>query len=131
MDVNLINIMTLAYLGDALYEVYIREYLIKNGVAKVEELQKKAINYVSAKAQAKILDNLIENNILTDVEIDIVKRGRNYKRASHPKNTDIMTYKMSSGFESLIGYLYMDNQLDRLNEIMNYILGGSYEKENN
>lgn len=131
MDVNLINIMTLAYLGDALYEVYIREHLIKNGVAKVEELQKKAINYVSAKAQAKILDKLIENNILIEFEIDIVKRGRNYKRASHPKNTDIMTYKMSSGFEALIGYLYMDNQLDRLNEIMNYVLGGNYEKENN
>ena len=131
MDVNLINIMTLAYLGDAIYEVYIREYLIKNGVAKVEELQKAAINYVSAKAQAKILDNLIDNNILTDLEIDIVKRGRNYKRTSHPKNTDIVTYKMSSGFEALIGYLYIDNQLDRLNEIINYILGGIYEKENN
>ena len=131
MDVNLINIMTLAYLGDAIYEVYVREYLIKNGIAKVEELQKEAIKYVSAKAQAKILDNLLENNILNEFEIDVVKRGRNYKRASHPRNTDIMTYKMSSGFEALIGYLYMDNQLDRLKEIISYILGGNYEKENN
>ena len=131
MDVNLINIMTLAYLGDALYELYIREYLIKNGIAKVEELQKKAIDFVSAKSQAKILDKLLENNILTDFEIDIVRRGRNYKITSHPRNTDIMTYKMSSGFEALIGYLYMDNQLDRLNEIINYVLGGNYEKENN
>ena len=131
MDVNLINIMTLAYLGDALYEVYIREHLIKNGVAKVEELQKKAINYVSAKAQAKILDDLLDKEILTEFEIDIVKRGRNYKRASHPKNTDIITYKMSSGFEAMIGYLYLNNDKDRLDEIMNYILGGIYEKENN
>ena len=131
MDVNLINIMTLAYLGDAIYEVYIREHLIKNGIAKVEELQRDAVKYVSAKAQAKILDNLVEHDILTDIEIDIVKRGRNYKRASHPRNTDIMTYKLSSGFEALIGYLYMDNQIDRLNEIMDYILGGNYEKENN
>jgi len=131
MDVNLINIMTLAYLGDAIYEVYVREYLIKNGIAKVEELQKEAIKYVSAKSQAKILDNLLENNILNEFEIDVVKRGRNYKRASHPRNTDIMTYKMSSGFEALIGYLYMDNQLDRLKEIISYILGGNYEKENN
>ena len=131
MDVNLINIMTLAYLGDAIYEVYIREHLIKSGIAKVEELQRDAVKYVSAKAQAKILDNLVEHDILTDIEIDIVKRGRNYKRASHPRNTDIMTYKLSSGFEALIGYLYMDKQIDRLNEIMDFILGGNYEKENN
>lgn len=131
MDVNLINIMALAYLGDAIYEVYIREYLIRNGIAKVEELQKEAVKYVSAKSQAKILDNLIENNILNDMEIDVVKRGRNYKRGSHPRNTDIITYKMSSGFEALIGYLYMNNQKDRLDEIINYILGGIYEKEDN
>ena len=122
MDVNLINIITLAYLGDAIYEVYIREYLIKNGIAKVEELQKEAIKFVSAKSQAKILDNLLENDILTDIEIDVVKRGRNYKRTSHPKNTDIMTYKMTSGFEALIGYLYMDNQINRLNEIIKLII---------
>ena len=131
MDVNLINIMTLAYLGDAIYEVYIREYLIKNGIAKPEELQKEAVKYVSAKAQAKILDNLLENNFLTEIEIDVVKRGRNYKRASHPRNTDILPYKMSSGFEAMIGYLYLNDDKDRLNEIMNYILGGIYEKENN
>ena len=131
MDVNLINIMSLAYLGDAVYELFVREHLIKDGIAKVEELQRDAVKYVSAKAQAKILDNLVEHDILTDIEIDIVKRGRNYKRASHPRNTDIMTYKLSSGFEALIGYLYMDNQIDRLNEIIDYILGGNYEKENN
>ena len=66
-----------------------------------------------------------------EIEIDVVKRGRNYKKSSHPRNTDIMTYKMSSGFEALVGYLYMDNQLDRLKGIINYILGGIYEKENN
>jgi len=131
MDVNLINVITLAYLGDAIYEVYVREYLIKNGIAKVEELQKEAIKYVSAKSQAKILSCLIDNNLLNDMELDIVKRGRNYKRTSHPKNTDIITYKMSSGFEAMIGYLYMNNNKDRIDEIMNYILGGSYEKENN
>ena len=131
MDVNLINVITLAYLGDAIYEVYVREYLIKNGIAKVEELQKEAVKYVSAKSQCKILSYLIDNNLLTNNELDIVKRGRNYKRTSHPKNTDIITYKMSSGFEALIGYLYLNNEKDRLNEVMNYILGGIYEKENN
>lgn len=130
MDVNLINVITLAYLGDAVYETYIREYLIRNGIAKVEELQGEAIKYVSAKSQCKILTYLVDNKLLTDMELDIVKRGRNYKRASHPKNTDIITYKMSSGFEAMIGYLYLNGDKGRLDEIMNYILGG-YDEENN
>ena len=130
MDVNLINIMSLAYLGDAIYELYIREYLIKQGYAKVEELQKEAVKYVSAKSQAKILNFLIDNNFLSEVELDIVKRGRNYKRSSHPRNTDIITYKMSSGFEAMIGYLYFNNEKKRLDEIISYILGGYYEKDN-
>lgn len=131
MDLNLINIITLAYLGDAIYEVYVREHLINNGIAKVEDLQREAVKYVSAKSQCRILTYLIDNNLLTESELDIVRRGRNYKRTSHPKNTDIITYKMSSGFEALIGYLYLNNEKDRLNEVMNYILGGIYEKENN
>ena len=119
MDLNCINIISLAYLGDAVYEVYIREKLLSLGNTKVEELQKQAINYVSAKSQCRILNNLLDNNILTNEEIDIVKRGRNYKRASHPKNTDIITYKMSTGFEALIGYLYLTKQEKRLKEILN------------
>ena len=129
MNVDLINVITLAYLGDSIYEVYVREYLINEGIAKVEDLQKEAVKYVSAKSQCKILEYLINNNMLTEEEMDVVKRGRNYKRASHPKNTDIITYKMSSGFEAMIGYLYLNNNKDRLDEIMNYILGGSYEKD--
>lgn len=121
MNLNCINIISLAYLGDAVYEVYIREKLLSLGNTKVEELQKQAINYVSAKSQCRILNNLLDNNILTSEEIDIVKRGRNYKRASHPKNTDIITYKMSTGFEALIGYLYLDNQKERLEEILKNI----------
>ena len=128
MDVNLINVISLAYLGDAIYEVYVREYLLKNGIAFVEDLQRESIKYVSAKSQAKILSYLIDNNILTDTELEVVKRGRNYKRTSHPKNTDIITYKMSSGFEAMIGYLYLTNMKDRLDEIMNIILGGNYEE---
>ena len=126
----MINVITLAYLGDSVYEVYIREFLIKKGIAKVEELQKEAVKYVSAKSQAKILSYLMENNLLTDIELDVVKRGRNYKRTSHPKNTDIITYKMSSGFEAMIGYLYLNNDRERLTLIMNYILGGKYEENN-
>ena len=121
MDINTINIITLAYLGDAIYEVYIREKLIKAGYAKVEELNKQAPKYVSAKGQASILNNLITNNSLTEEELDIIKRGRNNKRNTHPKHTDIITYKYSTGFEALIGYLYLTKNIDRLNQILNQI----------
>ena len=107
MDINTINIITLAYLGDAIYEVYIRETLIKKGIAKVEELTKEATTYVSAKGQANILKRLLDINYFTEEELDIIKRGRNYKRSSHPKHTDVVTYKHSTGFEALIGYLYL------------------------
>lgn len=120
MDINNINVIVLAYLGDAIYEVYIRESLINKGINKVERLQEESVKYVSAKGQAKILDNLINTGILTEEESDIVKRGRNYKRSAHPKNTDIVTYKYATGFETLIGYLYLTNK-DRLNEILNQI----------
>lgn len=116
-----LNVITYAYLGDAVYELYIRNKLIKKGISRVDDLQKKAIDYVSAKGQAKILDKLIKENILTEDELDIVKRGRNYKRSAHPKNTDIITYKLSTGFESLIGWLYYNNKIDRLKEILEKI----------
>ncbi len=121
MDINTINVITLAYLGDSIYEVYIRNSLIKKGIAKVSDLQKEAVKYVSAKAQANILTNLIEKNTFTDEELDIIKRGRNYKRNTHPSNTDIITYKMSTGFEALIGYLYLENKTTRLQEILSHI----------
>lgn len=128
MDTRNINIITLAYMGDAVYEVYIRKALIEKKIALVDDLQKIAVNYVSAKNQSKILNLLIDKDVLTLEERDIVKRGRNYKRASHPKNTDILTYKNSTGFEALIGFLYLSNNNERLNEIMNIVLEESYEK---
>ena len=128
MDVNLINVVALAYLGDAIYEVYIREFLIKNGIAKVDDLQKEAIKYVSAKSQCNIFNFLIKKEFLTDEEINVAKRGRNYKRDIHPKNTDIITYKISTGFEAIIGYLYLNKNISRLNEIMDFILEEYDEK---
>lgn len=115
------NVITYAYLGDAVYELYIRKKLIEVGIVKVDNLQKEAIKYVSAKGQASILKSLIDNNFLSIEEIDIVKRGRNYKRSIHPKNTDIVTYKLSTGFEALIGYLYYNGYFDRLEEIFSKI----------
>ena len=130
MDTRNINVITLAYLGDAIYEVYIRKYLIEKGTALVEDLQKSAIKYVSAKGQSAILRNLEESNFFSEEELDVIRRGRNYKRASHPKNTDIITYKNSTGFEALIGYLYLEGKNDRLDEIIDKILEEDYEKNN-
>ena len=121
MNTNNINIITLAYIGDAVYEVYMREKCIKNGLAKVEELQKHVTNYVSAKGQVEVLNTLLKKNILTEEEIAIIKRGKNNKRSTHPKHTDIATYKQATGFEALIGHLYLSNKLDRLNQILNTI----------
>lgn len=117
-----LNVLALAYLGDSIYEVFIREYLLKKGIVKVNELQKEAINYVSARKQSEYLINMMEMNFFTENEIDIIKRARNHK--SHAsKTTDIRTYKNSTGLEALIGYLYLTKQSGRIGEIMKYIVG--------
>lgn len=120
MNTKLINIQVLALLGDAIYSLYIREKLIEVGYNDIEKIQKKQVEYVSAKGEVKVLNYLIDNNLLTNDELDIVKRGRNYKNNSHPKNTDIITYKLSTGFESLLGDLYLNNN-ERLYEILSLI----------
>ena len=92
------------------------------GIANVNDLQKEAVKYVSAINQAKFLQKLIDNNYLNSNEIDIVKRARNYKTTSHPKNCDIVTYKHATGLEALIGFLDLCNKNERIDEIMNFIL---------
>lgn len=122
MDKNM-NILTLAYLGDAIYEIYIREYLINKGIVKVNDLQKTSIKYVSAKGQADYLKYFIDNNILSDDELEIVFRARNHKGSRHPKNTDIVTYKYATALEAVFGYLYLEKKLERMEELINYIRG--------
>lgn len=117
-----INALVLAYLGDTIYEDYIREYLIRQGIANVNDLQKEAIKYVSAKAQSGILKRLIDDNFFSDEELEIIRRARNHKTISHPKNCDIVTYKHATGFEALIGYLKLENNVTRIEEIINKIL---------
>lgn len=122
MNYNTLNVLSLAYIGDAIYEVYIRKHLIQKGIVKVVQLQKEAVNYVSAKNQAYFLKNMIDNNVFTENEMQIIIRARNHKGNRHPKNTDIITYKHSTGLEAIIGYLYLNNNIERINYIMNYIL---------
>lgn len=124
MQTREINVLVLAYLGDGIYENYIRRYLIEKGIANVNDLQKESINYVSAKGQAAFLNKMLGEGFLSEEEITIVKRARNYKTTSHPKNCDIVTYKYATGLESLIGYLELENNKERIDEIMNFILGG-------
>ena len=125
MNVLEINVLVLAYLGDTIYENYVRRYLISKGIGNVNSLQTESINYVSAKAQAKFVNILIDNNFFTEEEMNVIKRARNYKSTSHPKNCDIVTYKYATGLEALIGYLDLTNRNDRIDEIMKLILEGS------
>ena len=123
MNLLEVNVLVLAYMGDTIYEDYIRKYLINKGIGNVNDLQTEALKYVSAINQAKFLTEMIDNNMLSEKELNIVKRARNYKTTSHPKSCDIITYKYATGLETLIGYLYLDGNIERVNEIMNFIIG--------
>lgn len=116
------NVLVLAYLGDSVYEIYVREFLVQKGIAKVKDLQASAVCYVSARAQSKFLHMMMEKQFLTDEELEIVYRARNHRGSSHPKNTDIVTYKYATGLEALVGFLYLENRVERIQEIMNFIL---------
>lgn len=123
MDLERVNVLVFAYLGDTIYEDYIRKYLIKKGIPYVDELQKEAVKYVSATSQATYLKNLMDNNFFTEEELGVIKRARNYKSKSHPKSCDIVTYKHATALEALIGYLELKSDKVRINEIMEQILG--------
>ena len=111
------NPLVYAYIGDSIYECFIRKFLINQGICKIKDLQQNSLNYVSAVSQRRILERLINNGILTPEEIDITKWGRNAK-GSHSKGADIVTYRIATGFETLIGYLYYEEKMDRIKEIM-------------
>lgn len=116
------NVLVLAYLGDAIYEVYIREHLVKYQYDKVGKLQDSATHYVSAKAQSKFLLDMLQQEFLTEEECDIVRRARNHKSHKAPKGTSIIVYKNATGLEALIGYLYLKKQHTRIQEMMTYII---------
>lgn len=118
MHPELLNPLVLAYLGDAVFEVYVREYLVvEKKIAKPDFLQKAAIRYVSAKAQAAFMKEAMSNEWVTEEEISIYKRGRNAKNNRVMKNTSVITHNQSSGFEALIGHLYLLKNNERIEEI--------------
>lgn len=116
IKINEYSPIALAYIGDVVYELYIKTRIILKGNAQVNKMNTETINYVKASEQAKIFHKI--ENILTEEEINIFKRGRNAKPGTIPKNAIVADYKCATGFETLIGYLYLDNQLDRLIEIL-------------
>lgn len=115
-DVDMLSPLVWAYVGDAVYELYIRTHLINNSNAKPHKLHVESIKYVKAKAQADILKKL--QDILTDEEKDIVRRGRNTENHHVAKNANVADYAQSTAFEALIGYLYLSKNDDRLKEIL-------------
>ena len=121
-DVNLINGIALAFEGDAVYSMYIRRHLIFQGLTKPNQLHREATKYVSAKAQANLISLMLEEGILTEKEEDIYKRGRNANSHTKAKNTDIVTYRMSTGFEAVMGYLHMTEAFERLEELIDWCI---------
>ena len=118
-DIRMYNPLVLAYVGDSVYDTFIRTMLVSNGSVQVNKLHKRSIKFVSAKAQAEITEQL--NHILTEDEQDIVRRGRNTKSNSVPKNADMNDYRYATGFEALIGYLYLIGNTKRLMDLFEII----------
>ena len=115
-QINQLSPLVLAYIGDSVFELYIRTSLVSEGNASVNKLHRRAIEFVKAKAQANRLHSIYES--LTPEEQDIVRRGRNAKSGTIPKNADVTEYKYATGFEALLGYLYLRQDFQRLMQVL-------------
>ncbi|HJV30732.1 MAG TPA: Mini-ribonuclease 3 [Bacillales bacterium] len=118
VDAKQLNSLALAYMGDSVFEIYVRRHLLQSGKVRPHFLHREGTKYVSAKAQCHILFQMMENELLTDEEKAVVMRGRNAKSGTIPKNTDVQTYRYSTAFEALMGYLYLTGAEKRLEELI-------------
>jgi ribonuclease-3 family protein len=118
-EVMMLNPLVWAYIGDAVYEVYVRSYVISQGKRNAGDLHKGSISFVKAEAQSDILEKLLPH--LTEEEQNIVRRGRNTKTTHVPKNAVVIDYRRATALEALIGYLYLMRQYERMDEIMGFI----------
>lgn len=125
--VRMLNPLVLAYIGDTIYDLFVRTFLIHRYDTSVHQLHIKSISYVQASSQAAILDSI--SSLLTEEENYIVKRGRNARSGTIPKNADIAEYHRATGFEALLGYLFLTGQEDRLYQIMDFIFEAKDEME--
>ena len=121
-DVDQLNALALAYMGDAVYEQAVREHLIRSGRVKPNILHRQSTTFVSAKAQAVVLKRLTEEGYLTETELAVMRRGRNAKSGSVPKNTDVQTYNFSTAFEAVLGWLYLKEEEERLQDTIRYAI---------
>lgn len=118
IDLIQLNALALAYMGDSVLDMYVRYHLIAQGKVRPNKLHKTATTFVSAPAQAVVINRLLAADFLTDEEIAVVMRGRNAKPGNVRKNTDLQTYRLSTAYEALIGYLYLRNRYARLDEVI-------------
>ena len=116
-DYRMFPALTLAYIGDCIFELIIRTVVIYHSKKAVNDLHKKAIKFVKAESQALMIQGLLDEAFLTEEEIIVYKRGRNTKSHTSAKNASIAAYRKATGFEALIGYLYVTNQMERALEI--------------
>ena len=116
--------LNLAYIGDSVFEIFVRTMVIKNGNMPVNKLHKISKSFVNAKSQAHMFDKIKDS--LTEEELAVMKRGRNAKSFTSAKNATIIDYRHATGLEALFGYLYIKGEIKRLNEIFNMCI----EKEN-
>lgn len=121
LDYEQMNGLSLAYIGDAIYEIKVRTHLVSTGLTKVNDLQKKSRHYVSAKAHAAIFNLMRDDHYLTEEELHYFKRGRNAKSYTKAKNTNVVAYRISTGIEAMVGYLYLSGQSERLDQMMDYL----------
>lgn len=117
-DPKQMNSLALAYIGDAVYEVYVRTYLIDEGQVRPHKLHHHAVQFVSAEAQASTVHHWLDNDMLSEEEITVVKRGRNAKSKSTPRNMAVIDYRYATAFEALIGFHYLMEHESRLNELL-------------
>jgi ribonuclease III family protein len=118
VDAKQLNSLALAYMGDAIYETYVRRHLLYSGKVRPNQLHRTGTTYVSAKAQCQILFHMMDQQMLDEEELAVVMRGRNAKSGTVPKNTDVQTYHYSTAFEALMGHLYLTGKKVRLEELI-------------
>ncbi|MCQ2609503.1 MAG: RNAase [Lachnospiraceae bacterium] len=117
------NMLNLAYIGDVIYDLYISDNMLRlyNGKKKINDINKMIQAFLCAKGQARFVEKLIDDDLLTDDEIEVYKHARNAKSTTKSKNSSIVDYRKATGFEALLGYLYYKKDIKRLMKILSYV----------